>query len=361
MARVTFNGPAGDVFTNDTEKVLYQFVCQFSNSCGTCIQYAHAIGPYWPIPLHRGCRCQQRPLPPGTDALPFVDFMEEIRSLSPQQQAVAVGASNWKLIEAGVVDFGEVVTPARVRDLREVVSRNRLTIKAMTKAGVGKATAQQAYRSVRTPEHVLVEARRRELVESLAAKGLSAAQVKRAVGRRVATRGGLGTAPGPKSPTKRSIEDELGVTFTRSYAAEGRDEVTVIVDVARLDRTLSEDVGFHVGPGGTGPSAKPGSYRGFREFLDKAKSEGTPVEMPSLYFDVDGKPSIGDGRHRFAVFRDMGVMYLPVTVPPDDAARFRAEYGPGGASARLDPAVAARLGVMVESRPKRRRPLGAID
>lgn len=192
MARVVLNGDPGTVFSNASDKILYQFVCNLRNSCGVCISYHMAVGPYFPIPLHHSCRCQQHPLPPGADALPFVDFTEEIRSLSPRQQAVAVGASNWKLIEAGVVDFGEVVTPTRVRDLREVVSRNKLTIKAMTKAGVGKATAQRAYRSVNTPEHVLVETRRRELVESLAAKPSPATRVKQAVGRRIANRVGVG-------------------------------------------------------------------------------------------------------------------------------------------------------------------------
>ena len=100
-----------------------------------------------------------------------------------------------------------------------------------------------------------------------------------------------------------------------------------VVDLARLDAALARDEGFHVGPGGTGPSAKPGAYAGFQAFFAKAKQQGTPVEMPRLALDAEGRPSVIDGRHRLAAFLDMGLRSLPVSVPRAAAAAFRRAFG----------------------------------
>jgi hypothetical protein len=197
VARVTFNGTPGEAFTNDTDRVLYQFHCQFSHSCGVCIHYHLAIGPYFPIPLHRGCRCSQAALLPGATAEPFVDFLEEITKLDPHQQAAVMGRSNWQLVESGVVSFADVVTPTRVRDLREVVALNTLSVEQMTKAGVGRRVAAEAYQSVNTPEHRLIAKKQAELVASLKTKGLSTRQIETAVGQRVAAKV---TIEGPSGP-----------------------------------------------------------------------------------------------------------------------------------------------------------------
>ena len=46
------NGDPGTVWVNKTLKVRYQFVCTLSNTCGACLQYHTAIGPWWPIQIH---------------------------------------------------------------------------------------------------------------------------------------------------------------------------------------------------------------------------------------------------------------------------------------------------------------------
>ncbi|WP_422932047.1 OmpH family outer membrane protein [Singulisphaera sp. PoT] len=198
MAKVIFNGDAGDVYTNETGKILYQLIVSFSNSCGVCIQYAYAIGSFWPIPFHRGCRCENRPIMPGEAAHPFVDFMEEIRQLSPRQQSVAVGKANWQLIESGVVGWEEVVTKARVRSLREVVSRNKLSVEQMTKAGVPKYRADEAHAAVNTPAHQIVDQQRKQLVENLMGMGITKDQIREAFGGRVADRVTIGAGPSGK-------------------------------------------------------------------------------------------------------------------------------------------------------------------
>lgn len=104
------------------------------------------------------------------------------------------------------------------------------------------------------------------------------------------------------------------VRFVRSPAAVARQERVLYIDVAKLDRELAKDRNFHVGPGGTGAAIK-GRYQEARAFLERAARDGTKVHMTRLHVDKDGRPSIGDGRHRFAVLRDSGARVIPVTVP----------------------------------------------
>ncbi len=198
MAKVIFNGEPGETFTNDTGKVQYQLIVQFQNSCGLCIQFAHAVGPHWPVPFHRACRCVNKAIWPGETSQPFVDFREEIRQLEPKQQAVAVGAANWRLVESGTVKWDDVVTKTRVRSLREVVSRQQLSVADMLKAGVKRHTAESAHTAVNTPHHAIVEQHRRSLIEQLRQAGLSDQQIKQGFGERMAAR--VAIREGPSGP-----------------------------------------------------------------------------------------------------------------------------------------------------------------
>ncbi len=128
----------------------------------------------------------------------------------------------------------------------------------------------------------------------------------------------------PTGPTKESIEADLGVKF----AAPRKGDAAVVVSIPRLDAELAKDEGYHVGLGGSGPSAKPGAYDRFHDFLVKAKAEGIAVEMPRVILDADGEPIISDGRHRWAVWRDMGLAALPIAVPTKSDKIFAERFGP---------------------------------
>jgi len=166
--RVIIDGEPGTTWTNDTEKIQYQFVAALINTCGVCLQYHLKIGAWWPIPIHYGCRCEQRAIKPEAQAPhPFVDYRELLAKMPPAEQAAAIGASNYKLLKAGVVDWKDIVTPSRVRDLREVVAKKKLTIDQMERAGVGPRWAAEAHAAVHTPEHEAIARQRRELIERL--------------------------------------------------------------------------------------------------------------------------------------------------------------------------------------------------
>lgn len=137
--------------------------------------------------------------------------------------------------------------------------------------------------------------------------------------------GSGGPVVAPTRPTPAAVAAEIGVKFTPAYAAE--DDATVVVDLATLDAALRNDPKEYVGPGGIGPSSKPGAYQRFLEFLARAREQGIAVDMPRLGFDAQGNPTVIDGRHRIAAIRDLGYPYLPVTVDPTVAAEFRRRFG----------------------------------
>ncbi len=195
MARITFNGAAGTSFTNDTGRVLYQFHASLQNTCGVCLQYHLAVGPWWPIPIHRGCRCRQSIVFPGAQADPFIDFRELLRGMDPDQQTKAIGRSGFILVENGVVPWEEFVTRGRVRPLREVVSRLNLSVDQMVKAGVNPRIAANAHASVNTPAHVIARQHRQNLVNNLKQAGLSNQQIQQGFGSKMSER--IGIAAGP--------------------------------------------------------------------------------------------------------------------------------------------------------------------
>ena len=156
MPKVILNGEEGKEWKNKTAKAAYQFFCTLDHTCGTCLQYHHAISnSLWPIPLHRGCNCHQTAIAPGEVAEPWVDMRALLRDMTPANKRAAVGASNFKLLESGKAKWDDVVTGARVRTLREVVARNKLSVEEMKRVGIKEHIATQAYESVHTGAHAI--------------------------------------------------------------------------------------------------------------------------------------------------------------------------------------------------------------
>jgi hypothetical protein len=188
-ARVIFNGEPGTRWVNDTSKVQFQFVASLRNTCGACLQYHLAIGPYWPIPIHPNCRCRQVPVAVGTDAPhPFVDFQKVLARMPHDQQVKAIGAANYKLLQAGVVSWREIVTQFRVRTLREVIALNKVSVASALKAGVKKSVIESAHAAVHTPEAELVRRHQAELLDQLRARGVSQQQLVHELSRGIVSR-----------------------------------------------------------------------------------------------------------------------------------------------------------------------------
>ena len=201
MAKVIINQEPGSTWTNAGETVQYQLLVSWQNSCGLCVQYDRAIGPLWPTPFHRGCRCKQKALWPGVTSEPFVDFRAKITTLNRVQQSRVIGRSNLVLVEAGVVQWDDVVTKTRVRTLQEVVSRKRLAVDVMTNAGVVKRLAEQAHQAVNTPAHAIAEAQRVEAIRNLQRLSVGKESIQDLFAERMAGRLGI-SAKGPSGPSR---------------------------------------------------------------------------------------------------------------------------------------------------------------
>jgi hypothetical protein len=194
--RQIISGDPGTRWVNDTDRVKYQFVCALINTCGFCLQYHLKIGAIWGIPLHHGCRCEQRKILVGAEAPhAFVDFREILDQMDHADQVAAIGASNYRLLKEGVVKWTDIVTPSRVRDLREVVSNKRLSVKTMVAAGVNPKIAETAHATVNTPEHILAEQRQMQLVQQAMASGARLEDLTRQLGQKVASRVSIAAGP----------------------------------------------------------------------------------------------------------------------------------------------------------------------
>jgi hypothetical protein len=181
------NGPPGVVWVNRTGRVRYQFVSDLVRTCGVCLQYHLAIGVWWGIPVHRGCRCQQLQIAPGAAAShAFLDFRELLAKMSPARQAAAVGAGNYRLLKAGVVDWADVVTATRVRSLREVMAGNGITAAVAVDAGVRRAAAELAVAAGPLTEEELEREARGQLVDRFKSARVSQDELAGALGRGLA-------------------------------------------------------------------------------------------------------------------------------------------------------------------------------
>jgi hypothetical protein len=188
-------GEPGVAWQNNTDKFKFQFVAELSNTCGQCLQYHMQIGAYWPTPLHRRCRCRSVAVAPGQTAAPFVDFREVIDSLPPAQRNRVIGAANLKLVESGAVKWGDVVTAGRIRTLAEVVGRQKLSVKDLTKAGLSPARARNVYASAHGEEVETARRSAQAIAKVLAGQGMTPEAIFKATGGVVAGRVGIGGGP----------------------------------------------------------------------------------------------------------------------------------------------------------------------
>lgn len=191
---IVWPGVKGETFTNDTGKILYQLVCSLVNTCGVCFQYHLSIASWW-SPFHRGCQCMSVPIYPDKKSAPYEDFQEIIDSLPPDQQKKVVGSSNLKLIEAKVIDWGDVITSNRVKLLREIVSIKKLSISDLTGAGISKRIADDVWATVNTEAHVIADRQRTQLLKQIQDLGIQPGHLKDIFGDIMAQRIGIGGGP----------------------------------------------------------------------------------------------------------------------------------------------------------------------
>jgi hypothetical protein len=115
------------------------------------------------------------------------------------------------------------------------------------------------------------------------------------------------------------------ISYVPSKQSEQTGQAPVSVDIAKIDaahgKAYPEE---RVAPGAEGGNRV--RYDRFAKWVDS----GQPMEMPVMTLDADGQPRFFRGSHRFAVIRDRGHKTMEVTVPPEQAEKFRAAFGAEG-------------------------------
>lgn len=96
--------------------------------------------------------------------------------------------------------------------------------------------------------------------------------------------------------------------------------ILVTVDTQKFDSEWQKDKGFYLAHDGSGEN-----YIGNRYFNIKKWMDGdAKIKAPSIGLAPNNSiPIFGDGRHRFAVLRDMGVKHITISIDPDDLKKFQ--------------------------------------
>lgn len=110
-----------------------------------------------------------------------------------------------------------------------------------------------------------------------------------------------------------------GHKWTLPDRAKRDKQVLFIADVAKVDAAWKKDTGFHIGPGGD--NGIKGRYERFQQWL--VDNPSVAIECPEIGYNEEiGRISFTNGRHRFAVLRDMGVKHVGVAVTKKQAKLF---------------------------------------
>jgi hypothetical protein len=89
--------------------------------------------------------------------------------------------------------------------------------------------------------------------------------------------------------------------------------VLVNVDVEKFDPVWARDKGMYIGPNGQG--AIEGRAVKVMEYYETGK----PIDASEVDVESDGSVAFIDGRHRYAVLRDMGAKTIPMAMTAESA------------------------------------------
>ena len=111
-----------------------------------------------------------------------------------------------------------------------------------------------------------------------------------------------------------NVLSDLQFVLSPSSASAGHK--MVYIDVNKFDPLFSKETDFYIGKGGSGNSIG-NRYDRFKEFLE----EGIPIEVSQVSINEDMQIGFGNGRHRYAVLRDMGFDRIPVSMSDESIER----------------------------------------
>jgi hypothetical protein len=169
--RYAFGGPAGTTWTNTTNQVRYQLCSTVHEGGGFCFRASGRIGPWWPIPVVKGCRCKHRAIRPGETSLPFTDVDEELSKTTPDQRDLIFGRNNRLVLDAGLVSWTDLIGRFSGIEFDYIVYSKDLSLESILAAGVPEEDVRASWErvSLRRAE----DAKRRETLARIEAAGFT--------------------------------------------------------------------------------------------------------------------------------------------------------------------------------------------
>ncbi len=102
------------------------------------------------------------------------------------------------------------------------------------------------------------------------------------------------------------------------------DNILQNINVKKLDSELKKDSYFYVGY--NGENGLDSRYEKFKRFLKTNQQIVAPIVKAEKLPNKEIKVCITDGRHRFAVLRDMGIQNIPVCIDKE-SLKYAEEMG----------------------------------
>ena len=126
--------------------------------------------------------------------------------------------------------------------------------------------------------------------------------------------------------TKQTKKEALDLNNIYNRIVLPRDNIKrklVSIDIKKADNLLKKDVWFYIPPDGE-KDVLYNRYNGVKDYLESGRNIDATIANIS---EKDGEPvfSIIDGRHRFAVMRDMGMKKVKIAMD-DDSFRLARKY-----------------------------------
>lgn len=169
--RYAFRGSPGTTWTNTTNQVRYQLCSTVHEDGGFCFRASGRIGPFWPVPVVKECRCTQRAIPPGATSLPFTDVDEELAKTTPDQRDQIFGRNNRLVLDAGLASWTDLIGRFSCIEFDYIVYSKNLSLESILAAGVPEADARASWErvSLRRAE----DAKQRENLARIEAAGFT--------------------------------------------------------------------------------------------------------------------------------------------------------------------------------------------
>jgi predicted RNA methylase len=119
--------------------------------------------------------------------------------------------------------------------------------------------------------------------------------------------------PGETWPPDGTPGTTVPPAFSLSDLQKSRRFQLVEIPVATIEAQFERDKNHYIGPGGSGKTIG----ERYQSLLAKVKAGTRILDAPQVWVDKYGKLSFADGRHRFALARDLGAENIQVAMEPE--------------------------------------------